>query len=172
MTVAAVAMAYFAWNHTYEHPFLLSDNRHYTFYVWRKFYRLHASARYLLIPAYCISGWLNSCALSSMGFIFFARMKRYSFVLLVLGRNVPFLLVLGFCIAAVLTLVPSPLLEFRYFIIPFLFYCIQLGPPADSRRTLLVLAMYLSIHLVTVYLFIYRPFEWPSEPDVKQRFMW
>ncbi|ORZ02452.1 alpha-2-glucosyltransferase Alg10 [Syncephalastrum racemosum] len=150
---STIVMAYFAWNHTYEHPFLLSDNRHYTFYIWRKIYKLHASARYLLIPAYYVSG-------------------EYLFVSLLSGRNVSFLFALGFYMAALLTLVPSPLLEFRYYIIPFLFYCIQLGPPADTRRTTLVLAMYFALHLVTVYLFIYRPFEWPSEPGMKQRFMW
>jgi alpha-1,2-glucosyltransferase len=35
-----------------EHPFLLADNRHYTFYVWRKIYRRHWTAPYLSTPLY------------------------------------------------------------------------------------------------------------------------
>ncbi|KAF5374744.1 hypothetical protein D9758_000109 [Tetrapyrgos nigripes] len=37
---------------TIHHPFLLSDNRHYTFYVWHRIYMAHWMAPYLLVPAY------------------------------------------------------------------------------------------------------------------------
>ena len=40
-----------------HHPFLLSDNRHYTFYLWRRIYMFHPSVPYLLIPAYIVCGW-------------------------------------------------------------------------------------------------------------------
>jgi DIE2/ALG10 family len=43
---------------SYEHPFLLSDNRHFAFYVWRKVYRAHRWARYILIPGYVAAGVL------------------------------------------------------------------------------------------------------------------
>ncbi|KAI9629691.1 hypothetical protein KEM48_012755 [Puccinia striiformis f. sp. tritici PST-130] len=39
---------------TYEHPFLLSDNRHYTFYIWRRFFKFHQVAKYLFTPVYMI----------------------------------------------------------------------------------------------------------------------
>ena len=42
-----------------EHPFLLSDNRHYTFYVWRWIFRSHPWNRYLLIPGYMIAFYLT-----------------------------------------------------------------------------------------------------------------
>ena len=40
-----------------HHPFLLSDNRHYTFYVWRRIYMLHPLVPYLLTPAYLACAW-------------------------------------------------------------------------------------------------------------------
>lgn len=40
-----------------HHPFLLSDNRHYTFYVWKRIYMLHPLVPYLLVPVYIVCGW-------------------------------------------------------------------------------------------------------------------
>ncbi|CAG8670258.1 14170_t:CDS:2, partial [Acaulospora morrowiae] len=51
-------MALLIYLYTYEHPFLLSDNRHYTFYIWKNIYRKHIIVRYLLIPAYLFAGWV------------------------------------------------------------------------------------------------------------------
>ena len=150
--VASTLLAlFFVHKYTHEHPFILSDNRHYSFYVWHKIYRRHWTVRYLLTPAYTISGFLNIQA--------FAEHTR-------------FLLAFGYFIALVLTLVPSPLFEFRYFIIPFLFYMVHIPPPTQTTRTIAALGLYLSIHLVTVYLFVYKPFVWTNEPDQLQRFMW
>ena len=41
-----------------HHPFLLSDNRHYTFYVWRRIFLVHPLAPYLLIPGYIVCAWI------------------------------------------------------------------------------------------------------------------
>ncbi|KAI8081843.1 alpha-2-glucosyltransferase Alg10 [Gilbertella persicaria] len=142
---------YLIHNYTYEHPFLLSDNRHYSFYVWKNVYKRHASARYLLAPVYVASGFLN---------------------VHVFAQYNSFLFVLGYMITLVLTLVPSPLLEFRYFILPFLFYMIHLPPPVQTYRTLIGLVLYASLHSAAMYLFIYKPFTWPNEPGQIQRFMW
>lgn len=148
---AACIMLYLIRHYTYEHPFLLSDNRHYTFYIWRKIYRRHWSVRFLAVPLYIISGWFNLHAIA---------------------RRTTLLVVMGYLAGIVATLVPSPLLEFRYFIIPFLFYCLQLGPPQQQWRTWIALLVYAILHLVTIYLFVYRPFVWQHEPDQIQRFMW
>lgn len=40
-----------------HHPFLLSDNRHYTFYIWRRVFRLHFLVPYLLAPVYLACAW-------------------------------------------------------------------------------------------------------------------
>ena len=41
----------------YAHPFLLSDNRHYTFYLWKNVFRRHNLAKYCAIPIYVYSLW-------------------------------------------------------------------------------------------------------------------
>ncbi|KAI8062422.1 alpha-2-glucosyltransferase Alg10 [Gongronella butleri] len=150
MLLAMAAMVYMVQFHTYEHPFLLSDNRHYSFYVWKNIYRRHWTVRYALIPLYTISGWWN---------------------VLCLSQHVTLLWMVGFVATLALTLVPSPLLEFRYFILPFLFYCVHLPSPS-VRRLLLTIAFYTSLNTLTLHLFLYRPFRWPQNPDEWQRFMW
>ena len=40
-----------------QHPFLLSDNRHYTFYIWRRVFLLHPLVPYLLVPGYVAFVW-------------------------------------------------------------------------------------------------------------------
>ena len=40
-----------------HHPFLLSDNRHYTFYVWRRVYMVHPIMPYALVPVYLACAW-------------------------------------------------------------------------------------------------------------------
>ena len=40
-----------------HHPFLLADNRHYTFYVWRRVFMLHPVVPHLLVPGYIACGW-------------------------------------------------------------------------------------------------------------------
>ncbi|KAI7897317.1 alpha-2-glucosyltransferase Alg10 [Mucor mucedo] len=149
--VSAMVTLALIHRYTYEHPFLLSDNRHYTFYIWKRIYKRHWTVRYLLTPVYYVSGILN---------------------LSTFAQHTSFLVSLGYSFALVLTLVPSPLLEFRYFIIPFLFFMVHIPPPTQISRTLLGLALYLVIHVVTIYLFLYKPFAWPNEPNATQRFMW
>ncbi|XP_025834242.1 putative Dol-P-Glc:Glc(2)Man(9)GlcNAc(2)-PP-Dol alpha-1,2-glucosyltransferase [Agrilus planipennis] len=41
---------------TEVHPYLLADNRHYTFYIWNRFYQ-NDVFRYLIIPAYYFGGY-------------------------------------------------------------------------------------------------------------------
>ena len=41
-----------------HHPFLLADNRHYTFYVWQRIFRRHAVVPYLFAPGYLVCMWL------------------------------------------------------------------------------------------------------------------
>ena len=53
-------MVYF---NTVVHPFLLADNRHYTFYVVRILMLRHWSVKYLAIPIYLLCGWLVIFAL-------------------------------------------------------------------------------------------------------------
>ena len=49
--------------HSIEHPFLLSDNRHYSFYLWRRIYKLHPAVKYLLAPIYVLLAFHAGLAL-------------------------------------------------------------------------------------------------------------
>lgn len=40
------------------HPFLLADNRHYAFYIWRRILNPYPLARYLLTPLYLVAAKL------------------------------------------------------------------------------------------------------------------
>ncbi|CAK80160.1 unnamed protein product (macronuclear) [Paramecium tetraurelia] len=86
-------------NWTYIHPFILSDNRHYVFYIWRKILSKD-------VYRYCLC--------------FF-----YALIIVILSRilisNQTFQLILLF-IFTTLSLIFSPLIEPRYFSIPLLFF--------------------------------------------------
>ncbi|CAO3626088.1 unnamed protein product [Mucor hiemalis] len=70
---------YLIHKYTFEHPFLLSDNRHYTFYIWKNIYRRHWIVRYALAPAYIASGYLNIQA--------FGNKMGYALTLIILRIN-------------------------------------------------------------------------------------
>ncbi|KAK3101719.1 hypothetical protein FSP39_005801 [Pinctada imbricata] len=58
LVIPFVLLAYFAiWKYTYIHIYLLSDNRHYTFYIWSKIFERHPHVRYILIPVYLYTAW-------------------------------------------------------------------------------------------------------------------
>ena len=62
------------------------------------------------------------------------------------------------------------LLEFRYFTVPFLLLRLHLTLP-NSRGAVAELLLYSSVNMVTLWLFLYRPFRRPHEEEW-QRFMW
>jgi len=45
------------WRFSPVHPFMLADNRHYTFYVWSKFFLRHPLAKFAPTPLYIFLGW-------------------------------------------------------------------------------------------------------------------
>lgn len=147
--VAALLAVIAVWRLTYVHRYLVADNRHYTFYVWSKILSRHYSVRYLLVPVYL--------------FAIFAVFRTVA-----ARRHILWRVVYLCCVFAVL--VPSTLLEFRYYIVPYLI--IRLNIPCPTiRRLMTELGFYVVINLATLYMFLYRPFYWDSESSA-QRFMW
>jgi len=133
---------------TIVHPYLLADNRHYTFYIWKRVYEYHPLGRYLVVPFYLFGAYVTYNTMTKMSFIFACSFLLCSFV----------------------ALVPQRLLEIRYFFIPFLLLRLHI-PPRSWIALLLESVAYLSINAATLYLFLYRPFYWQDSPLV-QRFMW
>ncbi|KAA6411813.1 MAG: hypothetical protein FRX48_03963 [Lasallia pustulata] len=142
ITTAMLATVHF---NTLIHPFTLADNRHYVFYVFRLLLR-HASIKYLAIPIYLLSAHASITALSSPptppppqeGGAPKATAKpetkqppssaretptqgnRASFVLIWLATTA-------------LALCTAPLVEPRYFILPWLIWRLHLPPSLPPR---------------------------------------
>ena len=70
-----------------------------------------------------------------------------------------------------LSLVTAPLVEPRYFVIPWVTWRLHLRP-ASVLILVIELAWYVVVNVVTGYVFLFRGFEWLQEPGVVQRFMW
>merc|ERR1712098_796512 len=134
---------------TMAHPYLLADNRHYTFYIWRKIFMRHWTVKYLLVPVYIF------------GLFHIAQSIAKS--------DLPFKIFLPLC--AMLNIVPQLLLEFRYFIIPFIFIRIQ-WKPVFLKSLAVESCLLIVINFATIYTFLFRSFAWESEPGQLQRFMW
>jgi hypothetical protein len=102
--------------------------------------------------------------------------------------------VLVWLAATTLSLVTAPLVEPRYFIIPWVMWRLHLPPSStlavfrkqkpqgeDERARadfatnfpkFLETVWFIVINAVTGYVFLYKGFEWPQEPGKVQRFMW
>ena len=159
---------------TFAHPYLLADNRHYTFYVWKMFFRDRPYMNLFLFPLYYVCGYS----------IFVAKTSSIS------KRGSLYSLYLFLCCA--LTLIPASLLEPRYFNVPLIITLLELPAPQSSPDSsfkgeimqlinrkcvvsnkdfnyLLVLVLFLFVNIITVYVFLFETF---SDDNGVQRFMW
>ncbi|PVF95067.1 hypothetical protein CPB86DRAFT_739413 [Serendipita vermifera] len=170
---------------TIHHPFILSDNRHYTFYVWKRILFAHPLISYALSPVYLACWWMWWIRAGS-------AQSLLQTILLPL--------------ALIPTLLPSPLLEPRYFIVPYILLRLQVQPydeeeaavpstsktPATSQSSKqkgkqgqkglidwaiylpwIELAWYSLVNYATMYIFLYkeRVVQMPAGEEVI-RFMW
>ncbi|TRX88217.1 hypothetical protein FHL15_010906 [Xylaria flabelliformis] len=206
---------------TIIHPFTLADNRHYVFYVFRYSILRSWWIRYALAPVYVICAWLCWGALQSTEvsqekwirspFIStppktIARPNKgkespaqgNSKVEVEIGEGSPATsTVLMLLLATSLSLMTAPLVEPRYFILPWVFWRLLVpttpvpslfspSRPEKSRQgssnylTILILeaGWFILINAATMYIFVTRPFYWRA-PDGTlqdegrvQRFMW
>ncbi|KAJ1271775.1 hypothetical protein BS78_06G151800 [Paspalum vaginatum] len=131
------------------HPYLHADNRHYTFYIWRKVIQFNWMMKYLLIPFYVYS-WFS--------------------IINILGKSQTRVWVLSFVMSVGLVLVPVPLVEFRYYTIPLVILVLH-SPVIGNGKLLALGSLYAVIDLSTLVMFLFRPFHWEHEPGT-QRFMW
>lgn len=147
LLLLALAIGTLVHFNTMVHLFVLSDNRHYTFYIWRRVFEKRLG-RYLVVPLYMVSVF---------------SMKENM-------RNVDGCTKFAFLAGAVICLVPQKLLEFRYFIVPYLIYRIETCHKPAYWQLLLELFFNLLVNFVTVYLFVEKPYSWPD--GSVQRFSW
>ncbi|KAF2718244.1 glycosyltransferase family 59 protein [Polychaeton citri CBS 116435] len=222
LLVAAISIVLLVINfNTVIHPFTLADNRHYTFYVFRLLIRPRWM-RYLAAPVYVICGW---ACIQSLGAApsdvpaaeavaaatKASQDEAISDALVFTKRNpkslpLPdgegpattiFAMIWLGC--TTLQLVTAPLVEPRYFILPWIFWRMHI--PIRQRRPLpatgdrstprsllsrfkrrywdaydhrlhLETMWLLAINAATGYIFLSWTFNWRQEPGQIQRFMW
>lgn len=198
---------------TIIHPFTLADNRHYVFYVFR-ILRHKWWIRYAATPAYIACAWLSVQALGSApqdrtkpsGPIDPAPSRERDAKTASRGSprrllplpdttqsaNTSFLII--WLLTTCLTLVSAPLVEPRYFILPWIFFRLHLPlshPQQEQgkrstkkaglltklwaqhdKRLWLETAWFSVVNAATMYMFLYKGFEWEQEPGNVQRFLW
>mmetsp|Transcript_34427 Transcript_34427/g.84399 ORF Transcript_34427/g.84399 Transcript_34427/m.84399 type:complete len:209 (-) Transcript_34427:51-677(-) len=141
LTLLLLAVA----RYTYVHPFLLADNRHYTFYIFRRILlRKPPLTRLAPIPLY----FYGACALLHD----FRPTSLRSTLILTL-----YLL----CTAA--ALVPSPLVEPRYFIPAQLIGRIITTDSPPRAKLYLNITLNTAATALLLYIFLEKPF--PRAPD-------
>lgn len=203
-TLATLLIIHF---NTLVHPFTLADNRHYPFYVFRYFI-IPFPRKYLLAPVYVFCGWLAIVALGPIASTPMARIsvdkkkETQASNTIVFQRadtvNVSFVLV--FLMSTALSLITAPLVEPRYFLLPWLIWrlhvpeVLQSDAPKQraigdgktqqpgalaglvsalaSNAALIELLWYMIVNCLAGYMFLKRPYEWPQDPGKMQRFMW
>lgn len=138
---------------TIVHPFLLADNRHYTFYIYRKILSRRWS-NVFVVPAYHFALWLVYYILSET--------RRFSLVAM---RPVTTLAFFGACVA---TLVPLPLFEPRYYIVPLVVMRIFAVP---QNHQLVEFVWYQMLNCLFFVVFFSYQFAWRLQPGV-QRIIW
>lgn len=131
------------------HPYLLADNRHYTFYVWRRLMLIRSPVALLFYSIFYIY-----CT-----FAVISALKPHD--------NLSKCL---FFLSCSISLIPQSLLEFRYFVIPFLIWRLNVRT-VSWKQYLLEMASNVVINFATIYLFVRHTFRWESEEGF-QRFMW
>ena len=134
---------------TLPHPFLLADNRHVTFYLWRHVLGRHWLVRYALAPAHLLFGYLV-----------------YPGVWHTQGA----LVTLGLLLCSALVLIPSPLLELRYLTLPAILLRLHAPLTPGWRGWLPTLAVFAALDMAMAALFLLRPYAWVD--GTVARFMW
>jgi len=176
-------IAFFIRFFTVIHPFLLADNRHYTFYIWRKIINLRWYTKYLIIPVYHFSIYIVIQQLISNGFYFDAITPlpfKNTSDLPLKPTGISIIALLS-CIF--LTIVPSPLFEPRYYIVPYIFFRLFVAVPYETffiggsilditlKRLKLELFYFVMINVITTLIFMFYTFSWDSE-SAPQRIIW
>lgn len=189
---------------TLIHPFALADNRHYMFYIFRYTILRSPMVRYALVPAYTACRWLVWYALAGFSSpptpVAVDSKKK--------GKTSPAApaapastsppstsTAIFWLLATTLSLVTAPLVEPRYFILPWVFWRLlvpawdpttvssskwvgKLAGLGVDPRLVLETVWFVAINLGTMYVFLFKPFHWRSADGALldggnvQRFMW
>ncbi|GMM55069.1 dolichyl-P-Glc:Glc(2)Man(9)GlcNAc(2)-PP-dolichol alpha-1,2-glucosyltransferase [Maudiozyma humilis] len=175
------------------HPFLLADNRHYTFYVFKRIFNAKfRPIKYIFVP--CV---YHFATFTFMELMRPNEMQFHPIMPLPIKDSISLPIQLthiswtALIICMIVTIVPSPLFEPRYYILPYLFWRIFITcnaepifsklvatdgdePPitiSSTGRLLWELLWFLAINVFTLIVFVKHTFTWADEPFL-QRIIW
>ncbi|CAN3374701.1 hypothetical protein DIURU_002318 [Diutina rugosa] len=134
---------------TTVHPFLVADNRHYSFYIYRKLFK---RAGIWMAPVYHACGWVVVNQLLQ-------------------ARRLSWITTSTFFGAMVLTLVPSPLFEPRYYIVPVVVFRMFINSAPGKWRNLVEFSYLMAIITFVFAVFFGYEFPWDTEYH-PQRIIW
>lgn len=167
---------------TIIHPFTLADNRHYMFYVFRYTVMRGPVVRVLLAPAYVFCAILVWTTLYQLKPDVPPVAANSEVSPTDSGAATSQVIILLATIT--LSLMTAPLVEPRYFILPWLFWRLLVPQRTGSRRDswdwtlFLETTWFLLVNGILMYIFITRPFVWKMQDGTVldggnvQRFMW
>ena len=147
LAAGAAAAAAVVHRGTLVHPFLLADNRHFVFYIWRRLVNRTLWSRYALVPAYVYAAAALAARLAHRGWLRLALLAG----------------------ATCAVLVPAHLIEFRYFTVPFYLAFLHMRTPSTASLAAIV-SLFAAANAATIYLFLARPFTWADGSPA--RFIW
>lgn len=148
ITLVLVFLAAVHYN-TIVHPYLLADNRHYTFYIWSRWLSKYEFAKYATVPAYVF-----------LLFSLYDNLKDQNCVSFLLP----------FTICAFLALALQRLVEIRYFLVPYVILRLRFVRPS-YKVVLFETVWYLALNAATFYLFFTKEIIWKDFKD-SQRLIW
>ncbi|XP_046975497.1 putative Dol-P-Glc:Glc(2)Man(9)GlcNAc(2)-PP-Dol alpha-1,2-glucosyltransferase [Vanessa cardui] len=145
----AVIFALIVRYNTIAHPYLLADNRHYTFYIWNRWFGKYDFAIYATIPAYIF-----------LLFNLYDNLKDQNCI--------SFLLPYSVCLFLVLAL--QKLVDIRYFLVPYVILRLRFVRPSFNM-VIGELVWYMLINVITFHLFFTKEIIWKDFNDI-QRIIW
>lgn len=134
---------------TIVHPYLLADNRHYTFYIWNRWFGKYDFAIYATIPVYIF-----------LLFSVYDNLKDQNCI----SFLVPY------CVSMFMVLVFQKLVEIRYFLVPFIIIRLRFIQPS-YKIVISEFIWYSLINAVTFYLFFTKEIFWKDFKE-PQRLIW
>lgn len=162
---------------TIEHPFLLSDNRHLSFYIFKKIlYRNFFTKYFTALPFYHFAWY-------TVNDLLFESLLHFPDTLNPLkihkSFELPLMLThmskLVYYICIILTLVPTPLFEPRYYIIPYLVWRVFVMPKYGGNIAATLLKEFVWLWLIDLFVFgiFYKVqiFTW-TDLSFPQRIIW
>lgn len=170
------------------HKFILADNRHYIFYIWKNFFLRYEHFKYLLCPFYAISLLFILPPFISKPFFQPPNPKPQP----QLGSREKVLVFALWLLCTAVVLLPAKLVEFRYYTIPLILLQLEIKPfsivtassdqePAPTSflqsiknflatSVLPQILVFIAFNLVLHYIFLFKPFTLADGET--GRFMW